>query len=287
MESGAHQGNAAGIILRPSTFPMPRVESSGPALGKDRTSAVEVSINTAKLTVPYSGRSVYQRNHLDGVIFVDSAQLVEDCGRKVEIALLEIILFCRVNGGRRGDVDEGGAHGRRIRRDREKMGKVEGKKKGREGSAYVQDEALNPLDDNRFALLTPVGSPIPRREQCTYSRKFATSIVYGCTNNRVHAWIANIPTVDQIQHSRPYPYIVCWPFQVSSPQPSISRVDWRAAKKGEPEISVDEIAALTAPRDSAFKRERRDEARVAEQVDEGGKAESIAKKRRDRERLGG
>lgn len=37
MESGAHQGNAAGIILEPSTFPMPRErerESGGTALGK-------------------------------------------------------------------------------------------------------------------------------------------------------------------------------------------------------------------------------------------------------------
>lgn len=33
MESGAHQGNAAGIILKPSTFPMPRV-AVGRLLGK-------------------------------------------------------------------------------------------------------------------------------------------------------------------------------------------------------------------------------------------------------------
>ncbi|KOX73911.1 hypothetical protein WN51_13989 [Melipona quadrifasciata] len=39
MESGAHQGNAAGIILKLSTFPMPRAGSSGTALGKGRASA--------------------------------------------------------------------------------------------------------------------------------------------------------------------------------------------------------------------------------------------------------
>ncbi|KAK1135902.1 hypothetical protein K0M31_000474 [Melipona bicolor] len=57
MESGAHQGNAAGIILKLSTFPMPRAGSSGTALGKGRASEkIAVSESREDALLKHSGR---------------------------------------------------------------------------------------------------------------------------------------------------------------------------------------------------------------------------------------